>query len=213
MMATALICTVQNGERRIELFENFPIPDGHAEVALPIEVSPPRLVVNGSGSPRVVRVNCSVADGVYGAGEEINITVRFTTSIAWHPEDADLSDRWVSGAEDAPRRWALDGSKDRMYGLANEENHLSTQWSRWPHPTVHQLPANSSRPSIRLATGCGGSSDCFVAEHQSFYCKANKGALAITWNGHVLPNLYANLDQEGLKRELQTLPGKGAAGV
>ena len=197
----------KNGESRIQLYEDFTIPDGHAEAALPIEVSPQRLVVNGSASPRIGEVNCTSPDGEYGAGEELNITVLFTSSIEWQPRDAALSDRWVGSAEDVPRRWVLGSTNNRLYGLATDEGDINTQWARGEHPTARRLPENASHPALRLATGCRGGDGCFVAEVQAFYCKANQGALALSWNGHVLPNLDVNLDQEQLKSELETLPG------
>ena len=87
------IVVPKNGRRRIELLEEFTIPDGESELLLPIEVSAPRLTVDGNGAPRVVAVNSTAHDGDYGAGQEINITVRFTTPVDWRPEGASYGDR------------------------------------------------------------------------------------------------------------------------
>ena len=81
-----------NGRRRIELLEEFTIPDGESEVLLPLEVNPTRLTIDGDAPPRVVAVESSSPDYEYGAGHEINITVLFTTAVAWQPKGASLGD-------------------------------------------------------------------------------------------------------------------------
>lgn len=83
----------QNGRRRIELLEEFTIPDGESELLLPIEVEFKRLSVDGNAPPRVVLVNSTSEDGEYGAGQEINITVQFTTNVEWNPFDASKTER------------------------------------------------------------------------------------------------------------------------
>lgn len=192
--------------------EEFTIPDGYAEIALPIEVSPPRIVINGSAPPRIIQVNCSVPDGEYGAGEEINITVLFTTRIVWRPKLADFSDTWVGSSVDVPQRWVLSNTEKRMLGPLNTVEEFNSQWARGVHPSAQQKRINASQPTIRLATGCRRQNrNCFIPEIQTFHCKANKGALALSWNGHTVRNLDASLDQEELKSALETIPGnKGA---
>lgn len=90
--ASQEISIPKNGQRRIELLEEYTIPDGIEEVLLPLEVSLDRIIVEGNAAPRVVSVNCTSPDGVYGAGQELNITVSFTTGIKWEPLRASKSD-------------------------------------------------------------------------------------------------------------------------
>lgn len=90
------IVVPQNGRRRIELLEEFTIPDGESELLLPIEVEFRRLSVDGNAPPRVVLVNSTCDDGEYGAGHEINITVKFTTAVQWNPLDASKSERYIT---------------------------------------------------------------------------------------------------------------------
>lgn len=82
-----------NGQRVIELIEEFTIPDGESELLLPIDVAPPRLTVDGDAPPKVVAVNTTALDGTYGAGQDINITVEFTTVIEWRPRRAGVTER------------------------------------------------------------------------------------------------------------------------
>jgi hypothetical protein len=84
----------ENGRRRLELLEEFTIPDGESELLLPIEVAPQRLTINGNAPPRVALVNSTIVDGEYGAGHEINITVLFTTAVEWLPVGAAHGDRF-----------------------------------------------------------------------------------------------------------------------
>jgi hypothetical protein len=88
------IVVPQNGRRRIELLEEFTIPDGESELLLPIEVEFRRLSVDGNAPPRIVLVNSTIDDGEYGAGHEINITVTFTTNVEWNPFEASKSPRY-----------------------------------------------------------------------------------------------------------------------
>ena len=75
----------QNGRRRIELLEEFTIPDGESELLLPIEVTPKRLSIDGDAPPRVVRVSTAAEDVEHGAGHELNITVLYTSKVEWRP--------------------------------------------------------------------------------------------------------------------------------
>ena len=75
-----------NGRRRIQLLEEFTIPDGESELLLPIEVNPTRLTVDGNAPPRVLALRSGAEDGEYGAGHTINVTVLFTTAVDWRPE-------------------------------------------------------------------------------------------------------------------------------
>ena len=75
-----------NGRRRIQLLEEFTIPDGESELLLPIEVSPKRLTLDGDAPPRALTVASSALDGEYGAGHFINITVLMTTAVEWRPQ-------------------------------------------------------------------------------------------------------------------------------
>jgi hypothetical protein len=90
------IVVPRNGRRRIELLEEFTIPDGESELLLPIEVAPKRLTIDGDAAPRVLVVNSTALDGEYGAGHEINITILYTASVAWTPIGVSDGDRFVA---------------------------------------------------------------------------------------------------------------------
>ena len=65
--------------------ERHRIPDGELELVLPLVVHPHRLSINGDGPPRVTEVNTTAEDGQYSAGQQINISVTFTTPVVFDP--------------------------------------------------------------------------------------------------------------------------------
>jgi hypothetical protein len=196
-----------NGRRRIELLEEFTIPDGESELLLPIEVEFRRLTIDGSAAPRVTLVNSTSEDAEYGAGQEINITVRFTSDIDWRPIGVSDSDRWLGSHHDVPQRWVISGTNKHMSGTASNLYGFNTQWSDGsPHPTAEPIPTNASKPTLRLATGCLNG-ECVITEIQSFKCVADHGKFALIWNGHYRTNIDVSSSQEEFKRVLETLPG------
>jgi len=201
------IVVPQNGRRRIELLEEFTIPDGESELLLPIEVEFGRLTVDGSAPPRIVLVNSTSEDEEYGAGQEINITLRFTTDVDWRPYGVSDSERWLGSDTDVPQRWVISGTNKHMFGTASNEYGYNTQWSNGPHPTTKPIPMNASIPTLRLATGCLYGGECMIHEIQLFYCVANHGKLSILWNGHYRTNVDVDSTQEELKRVIETFPG------
>jgi hypothetical protein len=89
------ITVPRNGRRRIELLEEFTIPDGESELLLPIEVSPKRLTVDGNAPPRAILVASPTPDGEYGAGHLINVSVLMTTAVDWRPEGVAEGSRYT----------------------------------------------------------------------------------------------------------------------
>lgn len=82
-----------NGRLKLTLQEEYTVPDGEAQIVLPISVLPTRISVEGDAPPRVISVNSSTPNGSYGAGDVIDIAVIFTSKVVWRPHDAAPSDR------------------------------------------------------------------------------------------------------------------------
>ncbi|KAH8083462.1 hypothetical protein JL720_8347 [Aureococcus anophagefferens] len=64
----------------IELRASLQIPDGGV-AQLPVIAAPARVAVDGDGAPRDARVWSASADGVYNAGQDLSISVEFTSAV------------------------------------------------------------------------------------------------------------------------------------
>ena len=113
--ASQTVTVPRNGRRTIELHNDLPIPDGHGELLLPLDVAAPRLKLDGSAGPRVVSIDTSRSDGEYGAGEDIDITVEFTAPVVFDSRNTALSAYWRGpGLRGSSLGWVEGGTPDAV---------------------------------------------------------------------------------------------------
>ena len=90
----------QNRPQQIQLKAALAIPD-EGEMQLPILVDPPPIAVWGDGPPKVVAVSSQQPDGIYGVGEKIALTVRFTSPVLVLGNMSQLGLTVTTGCHDA----------------------------------------------------------------------------------------------------------------
>ena len=64
----------------IELRSALEVPDG-GEAQLPIVVEPRAVSIEGDGAPRITKVGTDAPDGIYSSGQNITITLTFTSAV------------------------------------------------------------------------------------------------------------------------------------
>ena len=64
----------------IELRSALEVPDG-GEAQLPIIVEPRAVSIEGDGAPRITKVGTDAPDGIYSSGQNITVTLSFTSTV------------------------------------------------------------------------------------------------------------------------------------